>query len=101
MMLPKAKRIRLKGKAVAELNKLIHERDDYTCIVSGCGKHVPIGEKWHHEPCGIHKEDVPEKGCLLCYEHHQQRDSKNSAEIKEACENYLNDLYPARIEIGI
>ncbi|WP_110955742.1 hypothetical protein [Anaerosinus massiliensis] len=93
MNLKKQKRIRLRGKAVAELNQFIHERDNYTCVVPGCGKHVPIGEKWHHEPCGVYKEDIPEKGCLLCYKHHQQRDGKNSAEIREACEGYLNNLY--------
>lgn len=96
MDLAKRKRIRLKGKAVAALNKTIHERDNYTCIVPGCGQHVPEGEKWHHEPCGQQKEDVPEKGCLLCYKHHIQRESKDSEPIKQACEDYLNKLYPGR-----
>ncbi|MGL5270313.1 MAG: hypothetical protein ACRC7I_07210 [Selenomonadaceae bacterium] len=97
MNLQKHKRIRLTGRAVVELNRQIHERDHYTCVVPGCGKYVPIGEKWHHEPCGQYKEDVPEKGCLLCYDHHQQRDNKDSIKVKEACEDYLNQMYPMRL----
>lgn len=89
----KTKKIRLKGKAIADLNLLIHERDNYTCIFPGCGKHVPIGEKWHHEPCGSDREDVPEKGCLLCYEHHQEREGNRAKEIRIACEEYLSTIY--------
>ena len=94
-MFPKNKRIRLSGKAMAELNLEIHERDNYTCIVPGCEAYVPIGEKFHHEPCGSYKEDVKEKGCCLCYTHHQKRESKDGAtEIKLHCEEYLRGLYP-------
>lgn len=92
--LTKHKRIRLKGKAVARLNEMIHERDNYKCVVPGCSRYVPITEKWHHEPCGQNKEDIVEKGCLLCYEHHQQRESKDSEPIRKACEDYLDGLYP-------
>lgn len=92
----KHKRIRLKGKAIVKLNREIHERDDFTCIIPGCGKYVALGEKWHHEPCGINKEDVIKKGCLLCYKHHQQRESKDGEPIKQACEDYLNGLYTER-----
>lgn len=92
--LQKQKRVRLKGEAVKRLNEQIHERDNYTCVVPRCGRYVPIGEKWHHEPCGAHKEDVIEKGCLLCYEHHQQREGNKTTEIKKACEDYLSRLYP-------
>ena len=94
MSLQKTKRVRLQGKAIKQLNQQMHERDNYTCIVPGCGKFVPIDEKWHHEPCGSRKEDVIEKGCLLCYEHHQQREGKNIGPIKKACEDYLRGLYP-------
>lgn len=90
----KKKRVRLQGNAVKRLNEQIHERDNYTCVVPDCGRHVPLCEKWHHEPCGAHKEDVIEKGCLLCYEHHQQREGKNIGPIKKACEDYLRGLYP-------
>jgi len=93
-MLEKPSRTRLKGKAVSELNLEIHERDNYTCIIKGCGKYVPIGEKWHHEPCGSKKEDRIERGCLLCYTDHQKRESKDGAEIKRQCEEYLSGLYP-------
>lgn len=92
----KHKRTRLKGKAVDRLNEEIHERDNYQCIVPGCKRYVPIREKWHHEPCGANKEDVIEKGCLLCYKHHQQRESKDSQPIKQACKDHLNRFYPER-----
>jgi hypothetical protein len=96
MNLAKHKRIRLTGKPAAALNEAIHERDNYRCIVPGCRHYVPIGEKWHHEPCGSNKEDVIEKGCLLCYTHHEERESKDGAPIKRACEDYLNRIYPDR-----
>jgi len=94
--LTKQKRVRLKGAAIVKLNLAIHERDNYTCIINGCGGYVSIDEKWHHEPCGQNKEDVIEKGCLLCYKHHIQRDSKDGAPIKQACEEYLDRRYPER-----
>jgi hypothetical protein len=78
-----------------QLNNDIHERDGDTCIITGCGRFVAPGEKWHHEPCGCRKENRIEKGLLLCYEHHQQRHfGKNSAEIRRQCESYLRNLYP-------
>lgn len=95
-MFPKNKRIRLTGKPLVELNRQIHERDDYTCIIKGCGRHVALGEKFHHEPCGAYKEDVIEKGCCLCYMHHQLRESKEGDDIRQQCEDYLNGLYPYR-----
>lgn len=101
MMFPKSKRLRLEGKKLTQLNKAIHERDDYTCIIPGCGRHVPLGQKFHHEPCGINKEDVLEKGCCLCYIHHQLRESKNGTAIKQQCDIYLNALYPYRTEKGL
>ncbi len=93
-MLAKQKRQRLTGKKLADLNKAIHERDGYACIIKGCGRHVPLGEKFHHEPCGAYKEDRIEKGCCLCYKHHQMRESKDGADIKRQCEEYLTALYP-------
>jgi len=90
----KKKPIRLKGKKLAELNKSIHERDGYTCIIKGCGRHVPLEEKFHHDPCGAYKEDVIHKGCCLCYMHHQEREGNNAAEIKEECHEYLRNRYP-------
>lgn len=87
--------IKLTGKPLAKLNKEIHERDNYTCIVPGCKCRVPLGEKFHHEPPGSYKEDIKEKGCTLCYKHHQLRESRQHAEeIKNHCRNYLSELYP-------
>lgn len=95
--LRKHKRVKLTSNvAKAKLNLEIHERDNYTCIVPECGGYVSINEKWHHEPCGPYKEDVIEKGCLLCYKHHQERESKNSKQIRQCCENYLEELYDER-----
>lgn len=97
MDLTKKKRLRLTGKKLEALNRRIHERDNYRCIIPGCSAPVPFREKFHHEPCGAYKEDVEEKGCCLCYTHHQLRESKNgAAEIKDACNEYLNNLYPGR-----
>lgn len=94
MMFQKHKTIRLTGKKLNQLNKDIHERDGYTCIIPGCIRHVPLVEKFHHEPCGVYKEDVIEKGVLLCYMHHQMRESKHSEDVKLKCEEYLRLLYP-------
>jgi hypothetical protein len=94
-MLSKRAKVRLTGKTLAQLNLDIHERDNYTCIVPGCDTHVPLDEKFHHDPCGSYKEDIIEKGCLLCYYHHQLRDSRKHAEkIKGHCHDYLSGLYP-------
>jgi hypothetical protein len=90
--------IRLKGKALSALNEEIHERDNYTCIIEGCDIYVPIGEKFHHEPCGSYKEDVIYKGCCLCYGHHQQCDGVNSYIIRQQCRDYLSSLYPKEWE---
>lgn len=92
------KPVRLKWKKLKQLNQDIHERDKYTCIVPGCGKHVPLEEKFHHEPCGAYKEDVIYKGCLLCYEDHQKRESKDGEGIKQHCRSYLAGLYPREWE---
>lgn len=97
-MFPKHPLTRLAGKPLAALHAYIHKRDDNICIIPGCNKYVGPCEKAHHEPCGRYKEDVPEKMCLLCYEHHQQRESVNGEPIKQACIEYLDSLYPDRRE---
>jgi len=98
MYFPKNKPIRLKGAKLAELNKVIHERDGYTCIIKGCGRHVSLGEKFHHEPPGAYKEDLIYKGCTLCYLHHQLREGNEAAAVKEECQDYLRGLYPVEWE---
>lgn len=91
--IPKQKRTRLKGNKVAQLNKEIHDRDGYACIV--CGRFVDLVEKWHHERCGAYKEDRIEYGCLLCQQcHYERHHGKRSAEIRRRCEAYLSGLYP-------
>ncbi len=57
----KIKKVRLTGKPLAKLNNDIHERDGHICIISGCGRYVLPGVKFHHEPCGHSKEDRIEK----------------------------------------
>jgi len=98
MMFPKTVRIRLTGRKLADLNKQVHERDGYTCIIKGCGCHVPLSEKFHHDPCGSYKEDVIHKACLLCYAHHQIRESADGESIRIECREYLGDLYPEEWE---
>jgi hypothetical protein len=94
--IPKTGRTRLTGVKLKQLHDYIHWRDNFTCIIPGCGNWVEEGEKAHHEPCGRYKEDVEEKMCLLCYEHHQQRESIKGEPIKQACIDYLDRLYPDR-----
>lgn len=95
MMFPKIKRIRHKGNPLKELNKKVHERDGYTCIIKGCDRPVVLGEKFHHEPCGAAKEDKIEKACLLCSHHHYIRHhgKEGLREVKRQCIEYLSNLY--------
>lgn len=95
-MFPKIKRVRHKGKLLAQLNKDVHIRDGYTCIIKGCDRPVALGEKFHHEPCGAAKEDRLEKACLLCKNHHYIRHhgKEGLREVKRQCVEYLKGLYP-------
>lgn len=92
----KLKKVRLKGKPLAQLNTDIYERDGHICIIRGYGRYVLPGVKFHHEPCGNLKEDRIERGCLLCerchYIRHHGRDGL--VEIKQQCIEYLSNLYP-------
>ena len=91
-VLTKTKRVRLKGKALRELNAAIHERDNHRCIA--CTKYVDPGEKFHHEPGGADKSNEIEKGVLLCYKcHHRRHFGPGSQEIKTKAEEYLRELY--------
>lgn len=92
-MLSKVKRVRLKGKALKELNDRIHERDNHKCII--CGAEVDPGEKFHHYPQGADKQDKEECGVLLCYTecHQQAHHGPHSAEIKQQVKWYLQKLY--------
>ena len=92
----KIKKVRLKGKQLAQLNTDIHERDGHTCIIRGCDRYVLPGVKFHHEPCGNAKEDRIERGCLVCGEHHDIRHhgKEGLQEIRQQCVEYLSNLYP-------
>lgn len=91
-MIPKPKRVRLKGAALKALNEAIHERDGHCCII--CGRYVQPGEKFHHEPGGPDKSDVMEQGVTLCFDCHQRRHfGPGSNEIKERCLAYLAEIY--------
>lgn len=93
-MLLKRKKVRLTGKPLAKLNSDVHERDDHTCIIEGCGRFVDDGEKFHHEPCGPDKEDRIECAVTICSSHHHERHfCKNGADIKKQCVNYLRKKY--------
>lgn len=88
----KSNRVRLRGIALKKLNKEIHLRDGYSCIV--CGQFVEEGIKYHHEPCGSSKSDELEKGVTLCNRcHYERHHGKNLKEIKGICEEYLRKLY--------
>lgn len=91
-MIPKPKRVRLKGAALKALNAAIQERDGHCCII--CGRYVQPGEKFHHEPPGAGKSDEITKGVTLCYECHQERHfGPDSWTIKKQIEQYLQNLY--------
>ncbi|WP_094607749.1 hypothetical protein SPSIL_008890 [Sporomusa silvacetica DSM 10669] len=101
-MLQKRKKVRLTGKPLAKLNNDIHERDDHTCIIDGCGRYVSDKEKFHHEPQGNDKEDRIECGALLCYKHHIERHrGMNSAAIRQQCVDYLQRKYSQGYIAGI
>ena len=91
-MIPKPKRVRLKGATLKALNEVIHERDGHCCII--CGRYVQPGEKFHHEPGGPDKSDVMEQGVTLCFDCHQRLHfGPGSNEIKERCRAYLAEIY--------
>lgn len=96
-MFSKTNLVRLKGKALQDLQNAIYERDGGRCVVCHC--YVQEGEKFHHEPCGSgRKSDEITKGVILCYSCHQKRHSTEHAnEIKEKVEEYLNDLYGGKL----
>ena len=88
----KNKRVRLKGKALRELNAAIHERDGHCCV--NCGAYVDPGEKFHHEPGGAEKSDEIEKGATLCMKCHRRRHfGPNSQEVKRKVEKHLANIY--------
>lgn len=90
MMFPKNKHRRI--KSTTALNDEIHQRDKHCCIA--CGSWVNPGEKWHHWPFGIEKEDVKEKGVLLCYACHGLAHSGDVRRLAIICCRYLSKLYP-------
>lgn len=88
----KKKPIRLTGRALAELNKAIHERDCDSCII--CGHYVPEGVKFHHHRQGPDKEDIIENGVVLCMVcHYELHHGKHGREYKNKVEEYLRSLY--------
>lgn len=91
-VLDKSKRVKLKGEALKRLNRDIHLRDGYSCIV--CGQYVEEGIKFHHEPCNSSKSDEIEKGVTLCNScHYERHHGKRLKEVKSICEQYLRALY--------
>lgn len=91
------KRIRLKGKALKELNDKIFERDKSICIL--CGEYVlhtdEESEKFHHQRFGSYKNDRIECGCVLCKKcHYDLHFGENSAILIDRVEHYLSNLYP-------
>lgn len=78
---------------VAELNALVHERDNDCCVY--CGIWVDPGEKFHHEPPKSQGgQDKEEHAVTLCYDCHWERhNGKNSIDVKEKARNYLRSMY--------
>jgi len=92
----KEKKIRLTGKALKQLNEDIHERDNYTCIITG--EYVPLGVKFHHVVRGANKEDKIECGVTLSYRAHIDAHSSRAQDYRERCEEYLRGIYGERDE---
>jgi len=91
-MLEKPKRVRLKGKALSNLNRAIHNRDHNQCVI--CGAWVDPAKKFHHEPCGINKSDEEQKGVVLCdICHHIRHNGPKSAVIRDKIRDYLRKHY--------
>ena len=94
--LQKHKKTRLTGKSLAALNKKIYDRDGGCCII--CGAYIQPGEKFHHVWQAADKEDVEEKGVMLCGKcHHEAHFGEKVKEIREKCKEYLRGLYGERI----
>lgn len=92
MELTKTVRVHLTGKKAHAFYDEIYERDGHTCAI--CGKHVPYGVKYHHEPCGSYRSDEKEKVLLLCQEcHYARHNLGNAEEVREAAVTYLQELY--------
>ena len=91
MSFEKPKRVKLKGPALAKLNRDIHIRDHNKCVI--CGAWVNPAKKFHHEPCGVNRSDELGKGVVLCdICHFQRHNGKNSAEIRDQIQKYLEDV---------
>lgn len=64
-MIPKIKRIRLKGKALKKLCEEVYRRDDCLCV--NCNSFVEPGVKPHHEPLKSQGgQDRLEDMAMLC-----------------------------------
>ena len=91
-MIPKNKRIRLKGKALAILNKRIHTRDRNRCLL--CGVYVDPGEKFHHI---VFKSrgggDTEENGATLCLSCHSEAHGELAADIRDALQKIVRRMY--------
>lgn len=100
MSLQKTKRVRLKGKALRDLNNAIFDRDCDKCVI--CGRWVSRQEKFHHEPAGALKSDEIDKGVVLCMDCHRQRHHTEGCNvIKAKVINYLKSIYRLQKPIAL
>lgn len=92
----KREKIRLKGKALKQLNELIYERDSRHCII--CEHYIEDGVKAHHEPLKSQGGQDIESGMLmLCnFCHVERHTGSDTQDYKERCEEYLRGLYSER-----
>lgn len=90
-MIPKTEIIRLKGKALKDLNDLIYERDGGCCVL--CGRGVPYDSKFHHILFRGHSgSDVKENGVTLCLDCHKKAHGINARAIRKRLIAYINSL---------
>ena len=92
-MIPKIKRIRLKGKALSKLCEEVYNRDSGLCVY--CSHYVEPGATPHHEPLTSQGgQDRLEDMAMLCNDCHYLR--HNAAEgvvIGQKVKAYLSTKY--------
>ena len=89
----KKPRIHLRGTKMAELNRLIHQRDRESCVM--CKVYVDPGEKFHHVSFKSQGgDDSKENGVTLCQDCHRKAHGPESKSIRQMLLGYLRGFYP-------
>lgn len=73
--IPKAKRLRLRGRQMSELREAVFTRDKNVCVDCGVFHTVwnPL-QLSHNQPRSLGGEDTPENTAVRCWRCHVKRD---------------------------